>query len=52
MSNKTACLLIMAVLVGISQLVIIEAPNRVGAALVALVPLIFAVVIGFSIRRI
>ena len=52
MSNRTAGLLIMAVLMGLAQLCIIEAGNNVGATLVALIPLGFAVVIGLAIRRI
>ena len=52
MTTRTTGLLIMAVLMGLAQLCIIEAGNNVGATLVALIPLGFAVVIGLAIRRI
>jgi len=52
MTTRTTGLLIMAILMGLAQLCIIEAGNNVGATLVALIPIAFAVVIGLAIRRI
>jgi len=48
----TARVILIAVLLGLAELCIIFAGRNVGATLMALIPMMFAIVLAFSLRRV